>query len=267
MALIATNQSQTTEIYVNQQVISARQILAEMQYHPAQNQREAMCQAAESLIISELVRQRARQLGLLVGDDSSDTTDETFIEALIANEVEIPVATEEECAHYYHAKPQRFMSSPLLEVRHILLAAAPDDEAGRIENKRKSEILLNALRAGEDFSLLASAESACPSKTVGGSLGQISRGQTVPEFERPVFLADPGLLPRAVESRYGFHLVFIERKVDGVQLPFDAVKETIANYLNEKVRMKAIAQYIQTLIVAAEISGYDFSVSNSPLMQ
>jgi peptidyl-prolyl cis-trans isomerase C len=45
------------------------------------------------------------------------------------------------------------------------------------------------------------------------------------------------------------------------------VKERIADYMNEKVRRKAIAQYIHTLISDAEIEGFDFSVSDSPLMQ
>lgn len=267
MTLIQTDQSPIAEIYVNQQAISDKRVLAEMQYHPAQSQRDAMLKAAESLIIGELLHQRAQQLGLIVDDDSAEASDEDFIDALLAAEVEIPEASADECAHYYHANPQRFISSPLLEVRHILLDVAPDDDEGRIAVKQKSRMLLDSLRAGEDFSSLARAESACPSKTVGGSLGQISRGQTVPEFERQVFAADPGLLPRAVESRYGFHLVFIERKVEGKQLPFDAVQATIIKYLNEKVRVKSVAQYIQTLIIDAEISGYDFGVSNSPLMQ
>jgi peptidyl-prolyl cis-trans isomerase C len=50
-------------------------------------------------------------------------------------------------------------------------------------------------------------------------------------------------------------------------LPYQMVEERITDYLNEKVRRKAIAQYIHTLLVAADIEGFDFSVSDSPLMQ
>lgn len=267
MDLIQTNRSATADIYVNEQGITADKILAEMQYHPAENQRDAMLKAAEALIIGELLRQRASDLGLRVNSAGVDTSDEDFIEALLDAEVVIPEASEPVCEHYYNANLQRFMSSPLLEVSHILLAAAPDDEEDRILAKEKSALLLASLQQGASFKALAAAESACPSKTVGGNLGQISRGQTVPEFERQLFAADVGLLSRAIETRYGFHIVLIERKVNGVQLPFSAVQETIADYLNEKVRAKAIAQYIQTLIVGAEIRGYDFGVSSSPLMQ
>ena len=236
-------------------------IAAEMQYHPANSQREAMLKAAESLIISELLRARTQELAI------NSETEEELIEALIAAEVTFPEASDTECAHYYHANLQRFLSSPLLEVSHILLAAAPDDDAARVAAKERAEVLLNYLKAGENFAALARAESACPSKELGGNLGQISRGQTVPEFERQVFVANSGLLSRPIESRYGFHVVFIERKIDGAQLPYEAVKEKISNYLNEKVKNKAIAQYIHKLIANADIEGYDFGLSASPLMQ
>ena len=200
---IPTNHNSVHAIYINGQMISGAQISAEMQYHPAQSQREAMLKAAESLIIGELLRQRAAELGLSVSADTVEASDEDFIEALIAADVDIPQASDSECAQYYHALPQRFMSSTLLELRHILLACAPDDDEGRILGKQKAEALIEALRGGENFAALARAESACPSKEVGGSLGQISRGQTVPEFERQVFTAEPGLLPRPIESQIG----------------------------------------------------------------
>lgn len=89
----------------------------------------------------------------------------------------------------------------------------------------------------------------------------------MPEFERQVFAAEPGLMPRPVESRYGFHLVFIERKIPGRPLTYQSVKGKVAAYLNEKVRRKAISQYIRVLISEAMIEGYDFKVEQSSLLQ
>lgn len=252
---------------VNEITIPEDKILAEMQYHPAESRREAMMKAAEALIIGELFRQRAKALGIHVSDDAVESSDEDFIETLIEQEVAIPSATEADCRQYYESNPGRFESSPLLEVNHILLAVAKDDEQGRVDTKTRADALLDILKGGANFAAVAKRESACPSKETGGSLGQLTQGQTVPEFERQVFAAQPGLMPRPVESRYGFHLVHIERKVPGNALPFNGVYEQIAEYLNEKVRRKAIAQYIQVLISEAEIEGYDFDVSGSPLIQ
>ncbi len=254
-------------IIVNHTQISEDKVLEEMQYHPAESRREAMCKAAESLIIGELLRQRAKSLGIPVNDDTVTASDEDFIEALIEKEVAIPEAREEDCRQYYEANRSKFETSPLLEVKHILLAVPKEDNAGRAEAKVRADALLDILKGGADFGKLARRESACPSKETGGSLGQISKGQTVPEFERQVFAAEPGLMPRPVESRYGFHLVYIERKISGRPLTFAQAREKVAEYLNEKVRRKAIAQYIQILITEATIEGYDFKVDGSPLLQ
>lgn len=254
-------------IQVNHTTIDEPAILAEMQYHPADSQQQAMAKAAESLVIGELFRQRAAELGLHVKDENKDASDDDFLAALLEREVDMPEADDQACETYYQQNPERFTTSPLLEVRHILLAAAPDDELDRVNAKMMAEQIIKQLGEGDDFSRLAQQHSACPSAATAGSLGQISRGQTVAEFERQVFTANEGLLPNPVETRYGFHVVAVDRKIEGKQLPYDAVKDKIAAYLNEKVERKAVAQYIHTLIQAAEIKGFDFAVSDSPLLQ
>ncbi len=98
-------------------------------------------------------------------------------------------------------------------------------------------------------------------------MGVISRGQTVPEFERQLLLLPVGLHHQPLESRYGFHIVKVNRITPGQALKFDDVKTKIAQFLQERVRHKAIAQYIQQLINDAKIEGYDFSVPTSALMQ
>lgn len=254
-------------IKVNQITIPESSILAEMQYHPAASKRDAMLKAAETLVIGEILRQRADALGIVTQSDNSLAGQDDFLEQLMSCEVNIPQASEEECHLYFSRNPQRFTTSPLAEVRHILIAAAEDDLQQRVEGKALAEVVLQQLQAGEDFVSLAKRYSACPSRETGGSLGQISAGQTVAEFERQVFAAGTGLMNAPVESRYGFHVVDVVNLIAGKPLPYEQVQEHIRNYLNEKVRLKATAQYIQSLIQETQLEGFDFSVSESPLMQ
>jgi peptidyl-prolyl cis-trans isomerase C len=253
-------------IQVNQAMITEQVILSEMQYYPA-SQREAMIKAAESLIISELLRQRAKILGLVVTSDDDSTSDDNFLEALLVHEVAMPTASQQECMTYFQQNQKRFTSSPILEVQHILLAAEPGNDEARILAKLDAEQAIISLMAGAEFSELALKLSACPSKTNAGDLGQISRGQTVPEFERQLLLGTVGLMAKPIETRYGFHVVKINRVTPGKALVFADVQDQIASYLNEKVKRKAIAQYIERLIADAEIEGYDFNVSSQPLVQ
>lgn len=252
-------------ITVNEVTISEDAVLKEMQYHPAPDQPQAMRKAAECLVIAELLRQRASELNLL---DVDRERLEDRLDDLLQADVAIPVAGHAECLLYYQSNPNRFKSSPLVAARHILLLAAPDDDVAREQALELAHQIIELLRADlSQFSLLAQQHSRCESAKAGGDLGQLSKGQTVAEFERQVFSAEPGLIGHPVETRYGVHVVCVDHKEPGRQLPFELVSERIETYLNEKVRRKAIAHYLQHLMSEADIRGMDFGISPSPLMQ
>ena len=260
------NTDQTPDIYINGVNITEADILQEMQYHPATDQRNAMIVAAESLIITELFRQCCLELGLIQTDDKH--TEDELCEMLVDKEVDIPRTSDAECERYYEANQERFCTSPLLEVDHILIAADKEDLDQRAEAKELADGLLEQIKTKpHSFAEMAQKHSMCPSKEHGGSLGQISKGQTVPEFEKVLFLSPKGLVPSTIESRYGFHIANIHRKVEGQQLPFEHVENKIKVYLDEKVRRKAVAQYIELLIAEADIKGFEFDVTSSPLVQ
>lgn len=247
-------------IQVNQVQIEEQQVLQEMQYHSAGSQRDAMIKAAESLVITELVKQRADKLKVTWVDGE----EENNIQALLDEEVVIPSADEVSCLKYFEQNPSRFTTTPLLSVSHILLACPPEDDKGRIESRDIAKGLIKELQGKPQlFAKLAAAHSKCPSSKTQGSLGQISKGQTVPEFERQLFNCSEGLVNTPIESRYGIHIVKIDKRVEGKPLEYSMVSNRINTYLNEKVRRKTIAQYIQELISAANIKGFDFSVAHA----
>ncbi|GLX77406.1 peptidylprolyl isomerase [Thalassotalea insulae] len=261
--------AEVPEILVNGIEITESQVLGEMQYHPADTKRQSMVKAAEYLIIGELIKQKADELAIDYDPMSLDTASEyQLINQLIAHERITPSASTAECQRFYQQNKGKFTTSPLVELRHILLAAAPDDVTERIRLKDVAEEMINRIQEEPAcFNDMVTAHSACPSKAMSGNLGQVSQGQTVAEFERHIFKAQAGLIDYPIETRYGFHIVLIERKIDGAELPFDYVKDKVSEYLNEKVKRKTIAQYMQQLIKAADIKGFNFDYENSPLIQ
>ena len=73
------------------------------------------------------------------------------------------------------------------------------------------------------------------------------------------------LLYKWDKYKLGRRLHYLQKRL--VRAESNGYDEKIAEYLNEKVRRKAVAQYIHRLIVASDITGYDFNLSDSPLMQ
>ncbi len=58
-----------------------------------------------------------------------------------------------------------------------------------------------------------------------------------------------------VETRYGFHLIRLERRIPARTLPFESVKIRVADYFSERARRTATAQYLARLVERAEITG------------
>ncbi|HJW55530.1 MAG TPA: peptidylprolyl isomerase, partial [Burkholderiaceae bacterium] len=120
----------------------------------------------------------------------------------------------------------------------------------------------------ERFDELARQYSNCPSGALGGNLGQLTRGQTVPEFEALAFrLAAGELADRLLETRFGLHIVQVLRRVEGKCLPFDAVKSQIADNLTRQAWQRAVHQYLQILVGRADIQGVTLEGSDNPLVQ
>ncbi len=252
-------------ITVNKQEIPQDAIFNEMQYHPANSLDEAQFLASRSLIIEELIRQRAVDLSLL-GDEDSLSDD--IHDKVLEHDVKTPSATQEDCQRYYDQNQIKFKTFPLIAARHILLKAAPEELDEREKLREHAEQLIEQLKGDpEKFAMLAKQFSACPSKETGGQLGQLSKGQTVPEFESALVRFDEGLIPTPIESRYGIHVVLIDQKIEGKQMPFDMVEQQINDYLSEKVERKAIAQYLAQLINEANIEGIDLGVDERHAMQ
>jgi peptidyl-prolyl cis-trans isomerase C len=250
-------------ISVNGVELSDEAVYAEMQYHPADDAGAAQREAAVALIVRELLIQEAARLGIDGGSE------EARMQALIECEVRTPEPDEMTCRRYYDNNRRRFRSPDICEGHHILFAAAPDDGDARAAAREKAEGAIARLQAEPDlFEDLARELSDCPSKTMGGNLGQVTRGSTVPEFETFLFnLEDGQLCPIAVESRYGFHVVRLGRKIAGGELPFEIVADKIAEYLAQAAWTRAVHQYIQILVGHARVTGIQLEGAASPLVQ
>ncbi|MBD9588804.1 peptidylprolyl isomerase [Pseudomonas sp. PDM03] len=266
--LIASSEQEWPIISVNEVVITPEAMAQELQYHPAESREEAVYLAAKALVIRELLQQRIAELGVSLEVGAGENEEEAATRLLLEREVIVPQCDEQTSLRYYENNRGRFHSAPLLAVRHILLECAPDDAEARELAHAQAEILLQRL---EDFpgsfAELAVKYSACPSKAQGGSLGQISKGQTVPELERQLFTLAPGLASKPLESRYGWHVVSVDQRIEGMPLPYEAVSTAIRTQLQQGVWQKALVQYLQTLIGAADVRGIHLQGADSPLVQ
>lgn len=255
-------------ITVNGIQIAPEEINAEVQYHPADNFFNAKYEAMKALVIREILIQRAAELGLCQRDEAIKKPDEA-IDALLEQEITVPEADETTCKRYYDNNKDKFFTSPLFEVSHILYLAPPEDDDARKEAKSKADKASAKLQKSPDmFETIARAESGCSSAKDGGRLGQLSKGQTMPAFEAALFQMKAGELSTVpVETEVGYHIIKVHECAEGAQLPYDSVADWIKSDLEQKSWNKAFQQYVQLLAGRSSISGFRFEGVQSPLVQ
>lgn len=253
-------------VRINGVTIPRDLIAREVQHHPAPTPAEGWKAAARALVVRELLLQEARRLNvtgepLTDAEGRRETEPEAAVRALVEREVRTPKADVATCRRYYEQNRHRFRSAAIYEAAHILFAADRSDPQSYAAAHAKAAAALTILRQHPDqFAALAQAHSACSSASQGGNLGQITAGQTTPEFEAALTALAPGAIsPQPVATRYGFHIVRLDRKHEGRDLPFELLAERIAAYLQERVRRRALAQYIARLAVAARIEGIELA--------
>jgi len=218
-------------------------------------------------ILREMLARRAISRGLCEETTGTRVPD-AVIERLLEQEVRTPDPTDEECSRYYALHPEEFVVGELVAASHILFAVTPGAPATLI--RAKAEQALSQLRADpEAFASCAASMSNCPSAAHGGQLGQLSRGQSVPEFERALFdeSRNLGILPRLVNTRFGFHIVRIDQRIAGNTLPYDQVRERIARQLSARAQETALVQYVRVVAGEEGVVLPGVEAARSPLVQ
>lgn len=218
-------------------------------------------QAVNELILRTVLLQEADRLEITAEDDDAR------VEALFAQEVRVPQADEATCATFYRNQPALFSNGEMIEARHILFQVTPTVPLELL--RETGEAVLAELHTQPDrFAELAKEYSNCPSGELGGSLGQLTRGQTVPEFEDYVFrLASGEMGERLLETRFGLHIVQVLRRVEGELIPFEAVKSQIADNLARQSWQRAVHQYLQILVGKSDVQGVTLEGAETPLVQ
>jgi parvulin-like peptidyl-prolyl isomerase len=157
--------------------------------------------------------------------------------------------TDADVFQYYNANQSQYGTPESRDVRHILVAIK--DKDGNVDypaSKEKADQVYAQLKAGADFATLAKEVSADPgSKDTGGKL-TISRGQTVPEFDKVSFDLKTGELSKPVKTSYGYHVIQAVSDVrKATQTPIDKVRASIRTTLLQQKRNEAMQTWVENL--------------------
>ena len=174
----------------------------------------------------------------------------TVLSQKIFDEVTKDIAVSDaDTRAYYTQNISTYQTPESRDVRHILISdKGANGQVDYTKSKAEADRIYGQLKGGADFASLAKQFSDdTGSKDTGGKL-TISRGQTVPEFDKKAFELNTGEISEPVKTSYGYHVIQALTKVKPAKTtPYDQVKEAIRQSLLQTKRQDAMTKWADDL--------------------
>lgn len=146
-------------------------------------------------------------------------------------------ADDEEIKKYYEDNKDKLVSEESVSASHIL-----------VDSEEKALSLLDEIKSGKiSFEDAARNNSTCPSKDNGGNLGEFTKGQMVPEFDKAVFSMAVGEISAPVKTQFGYHIIKLNAKNEAKEYAFDEIKEELRGAVDKEKQQKAYQSKLNQL--------------------
>jgi parvulin-like peptidyl-prolyl isomerase len=155
-------------------------------------------------------------------------------ERLYAEVTKNTKVTDADITTYYNQNQSTYTTKESRDVRHIL-----------VNSKKLADDIESQLRGGGDFAKLAKKYSKDPGSAASGGKLTITKGQTVPEFDKAAFALKTNELSKPVHTSYGWHIIQALSAVKPAKkTPLADVKETIRQSLVQKKKTDAMTKWL-----------------------
>jgi peptidyl-prolyl cis-trans isomerase C len=193
------------------------------------------------IIVREMLLQEALRLGLQ-NNETIRYKIENYRRNLLINELlnrQIEgetVVSDKEVKNYYETHKNQF-TTETVEASYIVVRTRED-----------AEMIMALLKRGESFSDLAKKYSIGPGAEAGGSIGEITRGQMIPEFEDALFaLQKPGDISPIIETDFGYHIIRLDKTKTTKIIPYDEASKTIRELLTDQKEKEFFENFVKKL--------------------
>ncbi|MEA2426466.1 MAG: foldase protein PrsA [Thermoleophilaceae bacterium] len=144
--------------------------------------------------------------------------------------------TDAQITDYYNKNKQRFAQP---ETRDLLVILNP--------TKAKAQAALKAVNGGQKWPAAAKKFSTdAASKSQGGKLPNVTKGQQEKAFDTAIFSAQKGKVQGPIKTQFGYYVFKVTKITPAKQQTLAQVKETIRNLLNSQAQQKALNDFVKS---------------------
>lgn len=167
---------------------------------------------------------------------------------------------KEKIKDYYNRNNSKFNEPEKIKARHILIKFDGKKKGDKEKSKKRADSILKKLRKkGTSFINIAKKETDEPGgKKKGGDLGIFNRATMVKEFSETAFALNEGEISEVVETKFGFHIIKLEKKFAAKNTTIEQATQEIASKLIKRQKapeqVKAVAIKVLNKLKAGDKS-------------
>jgi peptidyl-prolyl cis-trans isomerase SurA len=154
--------------------------------------------------------------------------------------------SDKELRERYDREKEHYRLPERAHLREIIILR-PDNAAQVAAARQRAEDLAKQALAGADFSLLAKTASESATKDKGGDLGEVARGELLPELDKAVFNATAGQVLGPIEAKSAWHILKVEQRLPSEVPAFETLKEKLRKDVSEEAWQRDYKAYIERL--------------------
>jgi peptidyl-prolyl cis-trans isomerase C len=187
-----------------------------------------------------------RKSGMARGDMEARLRDTILMNKVFAKELrQREDLSDKELRERYDREKERYRLPERARLREIVVLK-PEDPS-KVEAARKRATDLAAKGRAEDFAKLATTSSDAGTKDKGGDLGEVARGELLPDLDKAVFNATAGTVLGPIESKSGWHILKVESRLPSEVPAFESVKDRLRKDASEDAWQRDYKAYIDRL--------------------
>ncbi|MEO8215734.1 MAG: peptidylprolyl isomerase [Acidobacteriota bacterium] len=156
--------------------------------------------------------------------------------------------TDRELRERYDREKDQYRLPERATLREIIILVPADaDAAAEQAATAKADKAVTEAKGGADFAKLAEEYSEAPSKSSGGQLGTVAKGELLPDLDSAVFASQPGAVIGPIKTRSGLHILKVEERLPSEVPGFDSVKDKLRKQVDEETFQRDLKAYLERL--------------------
>lgn len=154
--------------------------------------------------------------------------------------------SDKELRERYDREKEHYRLPERAKLREIVILRPAGAMSAEAASKHATDLAQQA-RSGGDFAKLAQTYSEAGSKDKGGDLGDVARGELLPDLDKAVFNATGGAVIGPIATKSGWHILKLEQRLPSEIPAFESVKDRLRKDASDETWQRDYRSYIQRL--------------------